>query len=44
MSFLAQPSSLVMRMLELAVLECDMEFIKYLITEQSVDVNGEPLH
>ena len=31
------------RMLEQAVREGDMSFVKYLVTEQGMDVNGEPV-
>ena len=32
----------MVRVLELAIEECDVQFIKYLVTEQSVDVKGKP--
>ena len=40
--YLTEPD-LVTRMLELTIREGDVDFIKYLSTEQGVDVNGEPL-
>ena len=34
---------LVTRVLELTICEGDVDFIKYLVTEQGVGVNGEPM-
>ena len=34
---------LVTQVLELTICEGDVDFIKYLVTEQGVDVNGEPM-
>ena len=34
---------LVTRVLELTICKGDVDFIKYLVTEQGVDVNGKPL-
>ena len=34
---------LIRGVLELAVCEGDVNFIKYLVTKQGVDVNGEPV-
>ena len=36
--------SLILGILEQAVCEGDVDFIKYLLTKQGVDVNGEPLY
>ena len=35
--------SLIRGVLERAVCEGDVDFINFLVTEQGVDVNGEPL-
>ena len=39
--FVTEPESLT-RVLELTICEGDVDFIKYLVTEQGVDINGEP--
>ena len=41
--FITEPD-LVTRVLELTICEGDVDFIKYLVTEQGVDVNGEPCY
>ena len=41
-SLIGTVPGLINSVLELAVSEGDMNFIKYLVTKQGVDINGEP--